>query len=213
MMLSVIIAAGGTGNRFGGKMPKQFLELDDGVPMIVKSMMPFNGIADNFIISVNSLYRDYCKKILPSNLLSRTIIVDGGETRYESVKNALRALPSQTDMVAIHDAARPYVDVELIRKALEMAMQKGAVVPVIPIVDSIRKIDDSGRSVACDRKHYVVVQTPQIFSKDILVKSYDRPYVSSFTDDASVVESAGYQIYTSEGDVKNIKVTFPSDID
>lgn len=207
----LIIAAGGKGSRFGAKTPKQFMKID-GTSIIVHSIMPFIGLVERVVVSIADGYEDYLRSILPDRISEIITIVPGGETRYDSVNNALKVVDNSISLVAIHDAARPYVDSELILRVMEKASKCGAAVPVVPIVDSIRKINPDGTSEVRDRSNYASVQTPQIFRSDILLEAYRQPFSSLFTDDASVVEANGHTIFTVNGSSRNIKITYPSDL-
>lgn len=209
--LAVIIAAGGTGSRFGENLPKQFMDVD-GKPMIVRSMEAFSSFAQCYIVSITPGFSDYLKDVLPLDIKTRTLIVEGGATRYESVKNALNILPDGIDIVAVHDAARPFVDEDTIIRTIEAACEKEAALPVIPLVDSIRRVSANGESVAEDRSAYVAVQTPQVFKSEILKQAYSKPFDSRFTDDASIVESIGIHITLVQGSPDNVKVTFKKDL-
>ena len=140
----------------------------------------------------------------------------GGETRFHSVKNGLDRLwketGAETVLVGVHDGVRPFVSLDTIRRCYETADAKGAAVPVLPLVDSIREETPEGGSRAVDRTHYRTVQTPQVFRSDILKKAYAQPYSSFFTDDASVVESGGFPLTLVEGNRENIKLTTPFDL-
>lgn len=182
--------------------------------MIVRSMEAFRDIASLYVISIAAGYEDYCRNLIPDYLKDKVCIVPGGKTRFESVKNALEKIPGDSgiDYVAVHDAARPFADRELIQRVYRKAAAEGAAIPVVPLVNSIRRLNCDGSTKAVDRMQYVVIQTPQIFRRDILVNAYHQPFSHEFTDDASVVEAAGCKIYTAEGSPENIKVTFPKDI-
>lgn len=209
--MAVIIAAGGSGSRFGGTLPKQFQKIG-GIPMIVRSMEAFSAFAKCFIVSITQGFAEHLTDILPPDLKSKTQIAEGGATRYESVKNALALLPEGIDLVAVHDAARPFVDAATIESAISAALNAGAALPVVPLVDSIRRLSPGGDSVAEDRSHFVAVQTPQVFQSHILKQAYLKPFDSRFTDDASLVESLGIHISLVPGSPDNIKVTFQSDL-
>ncbi len=137
-------------------------------------------------------------------------LVAGGPTRFHSVKNALETIP-EDGLTAIHDGVRPMVTMTLIRHTFATARLNGNSVPVLPVNDSIRQIfAGSNRSV--DRSGFVVIQTPQVFDSKVLKRAYTQPYSDYFTDDASVVEASGEQIFLVEGDKNNIKITHPRDL-
>jgi 2-C-methyl-D-erythritol 4-phosphate cytidylyltransferase len=144
-------------------------------------------------------------------------VVSGGETRFHSVRNALTYLEgsfpddSFSSLVAVHDGVRPLVSTEMIDRCFRAAADNGIAAPIIPVSDSLRLMDkDVSRPV--DRSCYRIVQTPQVFRRQLLLRAYRQPYVSSHTDDASVVEAMGIAIYTVPGIPENIKVTTPIDM-
>ena len=140
-------------------------------------------------------------------------IVCGGRSRLESVKNGLMSVDEEGDVyVAVHDAARPLVDRELIERGWEAAIRDKAAVPVVDMTDSIRRLDEEG-SVAVPRKDYVKVQTPQVFDASLLKQAYSCELNANMTDDASVVEAYGHKISLFEGNQDNMKVTNPMDIE
>jgi len=134
----------------------------------------------------------------------------GGETRFESVKNGL-AFVGDNSLVAVHDGVRPFIKADLIERCYVAAAQFGAVIPVTEITESIRRLEGE-TSFSVRRDTYRSVQTPQTFQSEILKNAYQIPYNESFTDDASVVEAAGYTVHMVEGSSENIKITTPLDL-
>ena len=212
-----VIVAGGSGTRMGGGIPKQFRRLKDR-PVLWWSMKAFHDEnPDTELILVLpsqfiSLWSDYFTT-LPSQERFEHNVTSGGENRTESVINGLKLVDSKDALVAIHDGARPLVSPEMIRRGWEACLQTGAAVPVIPVTDSLRMLygDDENKSV--DRAKYVAVQTPQVFDVGILKGAYEKAEGIIFTDDASVVEKAGYKITLFRGSENNIKVTNPGDLE
>jgi len=137
-------------------------------------------------------------------------VVEGGETRFQSVKNALLTLENNRGIVAIHDAIRPLISGSLIKRCYTTASIKKSAIPVIPIESSILKVHKN-INVSLDRNKFKLVQTPQCFKLDVLQKAYLQEYQNSFTDDASVFEASGEKIYTVKGEITNIKITYPTD--
>jgi 2-C-methyl-D-erythritol 4-phosphate cytidylyltransferase len=134
---------------------------------------------------------------------------EGGSTRFHSVKNGLSLI---TDgIVAVHDGVRPLVSTETIQRCFSLALEKGSGVPVIPVSDSIRLINGQNSS-ALNRTNVRLVQTPQCFRVDLLKAAYSQPYQDGFTDCASVWESSGQQVFLTEGNAENIKITQPFDL-
>jgi 2-C-methyl-D-erythritol 4-phosphate cytidylyltransferase len=211
-MNSVILVAGGTGSRMKGKVPKQF-ELLYKKPVIVHSIEKFLRFDQHMqvIVSIHPDFRKKLADILKKFGLKSIAVVDGGETRFHSVKNALAVLDNKAKIVAVHDAARPLVSIDTIKNIFSQAKKTGAAIPVIAMNESLRKISRQS-SRAVDRNKYVIVQTPQCFKKELLLKAYHQKYNSSFTDDATVVELLGKKISLTEGNVENIKITYPKDL-
>ena len=137
-------------------------------------------------------------------------IVNGGETRFHSVQNSLNEV-TDCEFIGIHDGVRPLVTPEVIESCFRVAEEKGAVIPIVPVIETLReKIGAKNRLV--DRENYCVVQTPQVFCREWLFDAYKQPYQPIFTDDASVVEATGKSIFLIEGNRENIKITTPVDL-
>ena len=208
----IIIVAGGSGSRMGSATPKQFLELL-GLPILMHTLKKFQqSISDREIILAlpekeQSTWQSLCEKYhfdVPHQ------IVNGGESRFHSVQNALQKVKEKS-IVAIHDGVRPLVSKTVINNCIQSAEKFGAAIPTLPMQDSIRKISDNGSQIA-DRSQFVLVQTPQCFQSEVILTAYQQEYQNSFTDDASVVEQLGHKIYLVEGNKENIKITTPEDL-
>lgn len=137
-------------------------------------------------------------------------LINGGETRFHSVKNGLSLVPDNC-LVGVHDAARPLVSKQTIITAFDMAEKKGNAIPCVSINESIRELNGENNKTV-DRNNYKSIQTPQCFRSDILKKAFEQPYHPLFTDDASVVEMMGEKINLIEGNNENIKITTPQDL-
>jgi 2-C-methyl-D-erythritol 4-phosphate cytidylyltransferase len=209
-----VIVAGGSGTRMGKELPKQFLELN-GKAILIHSISAFlYAYTDIHIVLVlPKEYIELAKELVSQISLTTDIeFVEGGATRFDSVKNGLQHV-KDAELVFVHDAVRCLVTPELIKSCSETASQLGSAIPVIPVRDSMRRVDSSNQtSVIVNRENLVVVQTPQTFKRNILLSAYDVEYCSSFTDEASVVEAAGYQVHLVPGEETNIKITFPEDL-
>lgn len=212
----LILVAGGRGLRMGSDLPKQFMLLG-GEPVIMRTIrrfveaMPGLGI----VVVLHPDYVDMWHRLCEEHGFDISVrIVRGGEERFYSVKNGLDAISSSAgdDIVAVHDAVRPLVSVEVIRRTFAEAVEHGAVVPALPSVESVRLVDAGGRSMAVSRNSVMLVQTPQVFSLSLLRKAYAQPYRDTFTDDASVVEALGHPIHIVPGNRENIKLTTPLDM-
>lgn len=210
-----VIVAGGSGTRMGNDLPKQFLKLK-GREILLYSVDAFiNAYADIKIILV--LPKDYISLtkalIGEQNYTTSIDVVEGGATRFDSVKNGLHHV-GDAEIVFVHDAVRCLVTPKLIRECSTSAETKGSAVPVIPVRDSMRRVDThSNTSTIINRENLVVVQTPQTFKKNILVSAFNVSYSPQFTDEATVVEAAGQKIHLIPGEETNIKITFPEDLD
>ena len=211
-MKYIIIVAGGSGSRMGSIIPKQFLKLL-GLPILMHTLKKFQQtVVGGEIILVlpekeQSTWQSLCEKHqfdIPHQ------IVNGGETRFHSVQNALQKL-NKKSIVAIHDGVRPLVSETVINNCIQSAEKFGAAIPALPMQDSLRKISENGSQIA-ERNQFVLVQTPQCFQSEVILKAYQQEYHKSFTDDASVVEQLGHNIYLVEGNKENIKITTPEDL-
>jgi 2-C-methyl-D-erythritol 4-phosphate cytidylyltransferase len=211
---TVIIVAGGRGKRMGNNIPKQFLELH-GMPVILLTMLRFYDY-DNNIKIILALPADEIKtwETIQSRIANvpAHIVVEGGEERFFSVKNAL-AYVEKGETVAIHDGVRPFVSVETIARCFDKAEQCGAAIPVIALSESIRFFENEEKSISVSREKYRTVQTPQVFNSEILIQAYAQSYSKDFTDDASVVEKSGFAVSSVEGNIENIKLTTPFDME
>lgn len=210
-----IIVAGGKGTRMGASIPKQFLPLN-GLPVLMQTIKRFREYSHDLeiILVLPKEQHEYgyelCKK---HRFTTAYTVADGGETRFQSVKNGLSMIPDDTEgVVGIHDGVRPFPSVEVIRNCYETARTAKAVVPVIPVVETLIHIDDNGKPAPVPRDSYRLVQTPQTFDIQLLKRAYTQPYQDSFTDDASVVDNIGQKITLIEGNRENIKITTPFDL-
>lgn len=210
---TAIIVAGGKGERMNSEIPKQFLELG-GKPILMHTLEKFYQFSNEMelILVLPSAQIDFWKKLCAKHQFSmKHKIVEGGRTRFNSVKNGLSVVENKGGLIAIHDGVRPLVNVETIRRTFDSAEEFGASIPVVNVIDSMRKVTESG-NVAVDRDAYKLVQTPQVFQSEVILKSYEQPFNEQFTDDASVVEAADYSVKLVEGNRENIKITHVQDL-
>lgn len=210
-----IVMAAGRGSRFGARLPKQYVDLA-GVPVLVHVLRRFRLWRPDIAITVviNPADEEVWSRIAQRFAIDYATIVYGGDTRWESVRNALHTItPAPSDIVMVHDGARPIITPRLLDNILAGVVGTGAAVPAISLTDSIRRLTSQG-SVAVDRTLFRAVQTPQAFRAEPLKRAYRLPYSESFTDDASVWEAAGHASpLLVDGDIRNIKITHPRDID
>ncbi len=205
-----IIVAGGKGSRFGKDVPKQFTDLA-GMPMIYHSLNVFSGISE-IILVLPAEYTGHWRSILHDKKIRIShSVVEGGETRAGSVQNGLKMISDDDVLVAVHDAARPLIPAKLAVKAFEEAEEFGSAVPVIPVHDTIRELNE-GLSKAVDRSRLRKVQTPQVFQLQTLLDAYQQELNPSYTDDASLVEALGREVHYFPGNTVNFKVTTQEDL-
>lgn len=216
----VIIVAGGKGLRMESDLPKQFIPVA-GKPLLMHTVEKFadwNSEAE-IILVLPADHQPYwtmlCKEI---GCRAKHRVITGGETRFHSVRNGIEAIKEEIGnqaekiLIAIHDGVRPFVSQEVISMCFEQARKKGAVVPALPVVDSLREIGIEGKSRPVDRSLYYAVHTPQVFRADWLLRAYAQDYSPLFTDDASVVEAMGISVEIVPSNRENIKITTPFDL-
>lgn len=210
-----ILVAGGKGLRMGSDIPKQFLPLR-GRPVLMHTIDVFRRTYPDIhiILVLPREQQDYWRQLCGQHDYDVELCVaDGGETRFHSVHNGLSLIPDGArGVVGVHDGVRPFVSPETIRRCFEAAEEFGAVVPVVPVVETVRQVLADGSSMTVDRNAYRLVQTPQTFDIQLLKKAYGQPFDPFFTDDASVVEAMGHPIKLVEGNNENIKLTNPADL-
>ena len=207
-----VIVAGGQGVRMGADRPKQFLEIA-GKPVLrhtIERFLAFDPSIEVIVVlptAQKTWWRDYCRT---SGFLERYTMVSGGITRFHSVQNGLKYVDG-SGVVAVHDGVRPLVSRALLERVFEAVDHHEAVVPAVPVVESVRR-EVGTSSVPVDREGLVRVQTPQVFDAAVLKNAYRQPYSTRFTDDASVVEASGVPVHIVAGDRINLKITTPDDL-
>ena len=210
-----ILVAGGKGLRMGGDIPKQFLPIG-GKPVLMRTIEVFReAYPDIHIILVLPVsQQEYWQQLCCEYAFGIPFqIANGGETRFHSVSNGLKLVPGDVEgIVGVHDGVRPFVSVETIQRCYDEAVEYGAVVPVVPIVETVRQLHKDGTNFTVPRDEYKLVQTPQTFRVSLLKEAYRQSYIPDFTDDASVVEALGKPVHLVEGNHENIKITTPADI-
>ncbi len=207
----VIIVAGGKGLRMGSDIPKQFLPIG-GKPVLMRTIERFREYSPTLtiILVLPKAQQDYWKELCDQyDFKVEYLLADGGETRFHSVQHGLALIPDDAEgVVGVHDGVRPFPAIDVIRNCYETAREKKAVIPVIPVVETVRHMVRG----TVPRDEYRLVQTPQTFDIQLLKDANRQPYNDGFTDDASVVESYGYPITLVEGNRENIKITTPYDL-
>lgn len=209
----VIIVAGGKGLRMGTDIPKQFLPIG-GKPVLMRTLERFREYSEalQIILVLPKDQQDYWKELCKEyNFNVEYLLADGGQTRFHSVQHGLAFIPDDAEgVVGVHDGVRPFPSIDVIQRCYETAHETKAVVPVVPVVETIRKIGTTSHTVP--RNDYRLVQTPQTFDIQLLKAANQQPYKDDFTDDASVVESYGQTITLVDGNRENIKITTPFDL-
>lgn len=209
-----IIVAGGSGSRMKTDVPKQFLLLGD-KPILQRTIEQFLAVipASQIILVLPARDLSTWNSLCEAHHFHPAIqIVTGGSSRFQSVRNGLMAITSSAGIVAVHDGVRPFISPDIIRASYEVAAQTGSAVTCVPVKDSVRVVDQDGRSKAVDRTLYRLVQTPQTFRLDLFRQAFATDEQPFFTDCASVVEYAGFQVTLIEGSYENIKITTPDDL-
>ena len=212
MKYYAIIVAGGSGQRMKRTIPKQFIELN-GKPILMHAIERFYTAQSSIELIVvlpkahQHTWETLCSK---HNFNLPHAICDGGSTRFQSVKNGL-ALCTEESIIGVHDGVRPLLSPDFILNIYKESELKKALIPVCPVVESIRKVEGD-TSKALNRSNYYSVQTPQCFTSELLHKAYQQEEQNTFTDDASVVEYLGEKVYLFEGEENNIKITSPKDL-
>jgi len=208
----IIIVAGGSGSRMGSSIPKQFLELK-AKPILIHTIDNLSRFVPEaeIIVALPESQFDYWQELCQKHLFNLPHhLSKGGATRFESVKNAL-AFVKEESIVAIHDGVRPLVSRAVVENCFATAEQMGSAIPSQSLVESLRKLKGN-KSEVVNRNDYKIVQTPQCFKSELILKAYQLDYQESFTDDASVLEALGNSVVLVEGNKENIKITSPEDL-
>ena len=208
-----IIVAAGSGTRMGGDIPKQFISVG-GKPLLRHTIEKFLSLSFpvGIIVVINQEKKEYWKKYCQDyDFMDRYAIPSGGITRFHSVQNALQYLPDDS-VVAIHDGVRPFVTKEFLEEMFRQGEELGNAIPAIAPVETVREVSGP-ESYILRRDDIRLIQTPQVFRSEVIKAAYKLPYDPKFTDDASVVEAAGYRINLVNGLRYNIKITTPEDLE
>jgi 2-C-methyl-D-erythritol 4-phosphate cytidylyltransferase len=215
--IAVILPGAGSGKRFGGTQPKQFQSLG-GRPILDRTVDVFQraGCVAQIILAVPA------GRIKPLQLYFQAwsnppeiLVVAGGATRQDSVGNALRQVAAKCRFVAVHDLVRPLLDLRLFAALMREARRNGAAIPALPVTDTLKRVDADGRVIeTVARESYVIVQTPQVFRREILEVAHRAAEAQFFqgTDEAMLVERAGYPVCVVPGSRGNLKITLPEDL-
>lgn len=207
----IIIVAGGKGLRMGSDIPKQFLPIG-GKPVLMRTIERFRHFSEalQIILVLPKAQQAYWHELCEQYQFDVPyMLADGGETRFHSVQHGLALIPDDAQgVVGVHDGVRPFPAIDVIRRCYDTARTAKAVIPVTPVVETLRHITEGTKP----RGDYRLVQTPQTFDIQLLKAANCQPFSEAFTDDASVVESYGHAITMVEGNRENIKITTPFDL-
>ncbi|HAO98464.1 MAG TPA: 2-C-methyl-D-erythritol 4-phosphate cytidylyltransferase [Fibrobacteres bacterium] len=213
MGIGVVLPAGGSGTRFGGPLPKQFLEVRPGRPLLrypVETFHDFPGVESVVLVLPQEFIQDG-EGLLPD--FPKLNLVIGGVDRWLSVRNGVEALPASVDTVLIHDVARPFTPRSVIRKCVEAMKDDMAVIAALPASDTVKEVGGSKVARTLDRNRLVLVQTPQCFPRTMLKTVYERGLSSDSkpTDEAQIAEAAGFHVGWVTGSFLSRKITEPED--
>jgi 2-C-methyl-D-erythritol 4-phosphate cytidylyltransferase len=222
MKVSVILPAAGLGTRMGreksGTSRKQFMLLD-GAPILIHTIRKFLRCASvgEIVVALRAEDMEWARELIARENPSKTVrVVEGGETRQESVQNALSSLNADTDLVAVHDAVRPFITPELVEQVIAEASETGAAIIGIVPVDTVKKVHKNKIRTTLPREHLVLAQTPQVFRLKLLKDAFASAIADSFTgtDEASLVERLEQvEVSVVQGSDRNIKITKPTDME
>ena len=211
----IIIVAGGKGLRMGSDVPKQFMPVA-GLPVLMRTMMRFRdySAALGIVLVLPKAQQDYWHSLCRQHQFRMDYqLATGGRTRFHSVQNGLALIPDDAEgLVGVHDGVRPFVSTDVISRCYDEARRSKAVVPVVPVVETLRHVGTDSTSTTVPRDQYRLVQTPQVFDIQLLKAANRQPYTDAFTDDASVVEAFGTPVTLVDGNRENIKITTPADL-
>jgi 2-C-methyl-D-erythritol 4-phosphate cytidylyltransferase len=228
MKIAVIVPAAGLGTRMGkstaektGTSRKQFMLLE-GSPILLHTVRKFavSGRITEIVVAVRGEDLDWVREMMKREFPGRRVgVVEGGNSRQESVQNALGSLDRDTDLVAVHDAVRPFIDREIIDKALDAAAEFGAAIVAVAPVDTVKQVNRGTGQVrvraTLQRDRLVLAQTPQVFRYDLLMRAFQSARDDGFigTDESSLVERLDVEVTVVLGSDRNIKITKPADMD
>jgi len=222
MKVSVILPAAGLGTRMGreksGTSRKQFMLLE-GAPILIHTIRKFLlcPSVSEIIVALRAEDIDWARGLIHHEHPQKPVhVVEGGETRQQSVENALATLNPATELVAVHDAVRPFIDSELVEQVIAEAAHTGAAIVGIVPVDTVKKVHKNKIRTTLPREHLVLAQTPQVFRFDLLKRAFEAARADSFTgtDESSLVERLEQiEVTVVQGSDRNIKITRPSDME
>jgi 2-C-methyl-D-erythritol 4-phosphate cytidylyltransferase len=212
MKKTAIIVAGGTGQRMGATVPKQFLSIE-GKSILLHTVSQFVAAFwdINFVIVLPTEFIQEGQNLIATTGFTQQVqFAAGGDTRFQSVKNGLAHVDADA-IVFVHDAVRCLLTPALIQSCYNQALEKGSAIPAVRSTDTIRIVEGAKHHLV-DRENVMMVQTPQTFKAALLIKAFEQAYQPSFTDEANVLEASGTEVFLIEGEYENIKITRPLDL-
>jgi 2-C-methyl-D-erythritol 4-phosphate cytidylyltransferase len=230
MRIAVILPASGLGTRMGkgsaeraGASRKQFMLLE-GSPILIHTVRKFaaSDRVSEIIVAVRPEDREWVESMLRQEFPGERVqVVEGGDSRQESVQHALDALRTDTDLVAVHDAVRPFIDLETIHHVFDEAARSGAAIVAVPAVDTVKQVTRGAGDAhvrvraTIPREKLVMAQTPQVFRYELLTRAFASARADGFTgtDESSLVERLDIEVSVVPGSDRNIKITKPSDVE
>lgn len=213
-----IIVAAGRGKRINAGLPKQFLKIGDR-PLVAYTIERFEGCPQiaEIVLVVPEDYLSFCQQEIVDRYGFKKVrrIVAGGEHRQDSVWNGLKALPPNTDLVIVHDGVRPFVSPEKISEGINLCVDFNAVITAVPAKDTVKEVQELKVVGTVDRQRLYLVQTPQFFDYQLLMKAYKKANEEGkyYTDDSALVEALGEEVKVIEGSYDNVKVTTAEDLE
>jgi 2-C-methyl-D-erythritol 4-phosphate cytidylyltransferase len=214
-MIAAIIPGAGTGQRMEARKPKIFIEID-GKPLIYYSIRALTGVEEigRLILAVPEGFKELAEQLIKSWKFENIEIIEGAATRQDTVYRALQMLPKETEMVVIHDGARPLVSTALVHEVIKGAREHGACIPTLPCEDTVKRVRSGHVVETLSRDEIHIVQTPQAFYYDVIMEAHNHACERKWrvTDDATLVERAGRPVATIPGEHSNLKITRPIDL-
>jgi 2-C-methyl-D-erythritol 4-phosphate cytidylyltransferase len=226
MKVAVILPAAGLGTRMGkgaaektGTSRKQFMLLE-GSPILVHTVRKFaaSDRVSEIVVAVRAEDLEWVSALLEREFRGRVRVVEGGNSRQESVEKALATIGPGADLVAVHDAVRPFIDLEIMHRAFDEAAETGAAIVGVPATDTVKQVSRGTGHVrirsTLPREKLVMAQTPQVFRYDLLKRAFDAARSDGFvgTDESSMVERLDVEVSVVPGSDRNIKITKPGDM-
>src|SRR5579884_87360 len=224
MKVSVILPAAGLGTRMGRSSPekfgtsrKQFMLLE-GSPILLHTIRRFvaSPSVTDIVIALRGEDSEWAAELIAGEHFNKPVrIVQGGDSRQQSVENALASLSADTDLVAVHDAVRPFIEIEIIERTIAEAAANGAAIVAIVPVDTVKQVHLNKIRATIPRERLALAQTPQVFRYDLLKRAFDKAREDGFigTDESSLVERLDVEVHVVAGSDRNIKITKPSDME